>query len=282
MPRISGACSSVFCPLEDVSHIGIPDVWKVLRLSNRRVVDYFLRSVPSVFLLFFIFHSSLIGAYAQRVSATLSSTVTDQEGAVMSGVNVAVINNAQSFRRPARTSAEGTFVIPELAAGHYTTKAEDEPFTQSITFTPEVVVTPASPLNPQRANANYFIVDDVSVQVRANASAEPVLSTKNNVTLIVVKSRGVTPGAVQPELSSDHSVALWLVIIASIISLAFLLIRGLAKDLQHTILVLLRLWEKILKEKKRLKRLRRLRRGTNHRCPRTNLGLTESENSSSK
>lgn len=118
MPRISRAYSSVFCPLGDVSHIWTPDIRKVLRFSNRRVVARFLQLVLSVL-------------------------------------------------------------------------------------------------------------------------------------LVVVKSRGATPGAVQPELSSDHYVALWLVMIASMISLAFLLIRGLAKDLQDTILVLLRFWKKIRKEKKK-------------------------------
>ncbi len=163
MPRISRAYSSVFCPREDVSHIWTPDVRKVLRFSNRRVVARFLRSVHFIFLVFLIFHSSsLIGAYA-------------------------------------RSALQGA------------------------------------------TNASSFTVDNVSVHV------EP----QNNVILVVIKSRA-TPGAIQPELSSDHYVALWLVIIASIISLAFLLIRGLARDLQDTILVLLRFWEKIREEKKRL------------------------------
>src|ERR1044071_7763444 len=53
----------------------------------------------------------------------------DQEGAVVPGVNIAVISIAQGFQRSTTTSDEGIFVVPLLPPGNYTVKAEHEGFT---------------------------------------------------------------------------------------------------------------------------------------------------------
>jgi len=68
-------------------------------------------------------------AYAQGATATLSGVVTDQTGAVITGVNVAVISIAQGFQRTTTTNDEGIFVVPLLPPGNYTVKAEHEGFT---------------------------------------------------------------------------------------------------------------------------------------------------------
>jgi hypothetical protein len=65
---------------------------------------------------------------AQSPSATLIGTVTDQDDAVIPGVNIAVISIAQGFQRSAVTNGEGTFIVPLLPAGNYTVKAEREGF----------------------------------------------------------------------------------------------------------------------------------------------------------
>lgn len=70
-----------------------------------------------------------LSVYAQGATATLSGVVTDQTGAVIPGVNVAVISIAQGFQRTTTTNDEGIFVVPLLPPGNYTVKAEHDGFT---------------------------------------------------------------------------------------------------------------------------------------------------------
>lgn len=70
----------------------------------------------------------LVDARAQNATATLSGTVTDQNGALIPGVNIAVINVSQGFQRAAITNGEGSFVVPSLPPNTYTVKAEHEGF----------------------------------------------------------------------------------------------------------------------------------------------------------
>jgi hypothetical protein len=67
--------------------------------------------------------------YAQGASATLSGVVIDENGAVISGANIAVISIAQGFQRTADTNEEGSFVVSLLPPGNYTVQAEHEGFT---------------------------------------------------------------------------------------------------------------------------------------------------------
>jgi outer membrane receptor protein involved in Fe transport len=111
MPSNPDVYSCAFCPLEEVSHIGA-------------------RALRICLLLLFILHGpSVTNVSAQSATATLSGVVTDQAGAVIPGVNIAVISIAQGFQRSATTSDEGTFVVPLLPPGNYTVKAEHEGFT---------------------------------------------------------------------------------------------------------------------------------------------------------
>ncbi len=111
MPSNPDVYSCAFCPVEEVSHIGA-------------------RALRICLLLLFILHGpSVTNVSAQSATATLSGVVTDQAGAVIPGVNIAVISIAQGFQRSATTSDEGTFVVPLLPPGNYTVKAEHEGFT---------------------------------------------------------------------------------------------------------------------------------------------------------
>ena len=73
-------------------------------------------------------HSSFVIVRAQSTTATLSGTVTDQNGALISSVNIAVINEGQGFQRTTSTSDDGTFVVPLLPPSNYIVKAEREGF----------------------------------------------------------------------------------------------------------------------------------------------------------
>ena len=120
MPRLLEVYVCAFCPLTDLAHVGI-----------RAVRCFFSRLIPSAVCVLFLFtiHNSLLtSAYAQGATATLSGTVSDPAGAVIPGVQIAVISIAHGFQRTTTTSDEGVFVISFLPPGNYTVKAEHEGF----------------------------------------------------------------------------------------------------------------------------------------------------------
>src|SRR5690349_20529124 len=81
--------------------------------------------------LFLVFASAVVDvpvASDQSPTATLTGTVTDQNDAVIPGVNIAVISIAQGFQRSAVSDGDGAFVVPLLPPGNYTVKAEREGF----------------------------------------------------------------------------------------------------------------------------------------------------------
>lgn len=119
-------CPDVFCPHDGsnikkdstsftLAHLRLPD----------RVGPIFLRLFFSSILLVAFMSVAVL---AQSPSATLIGTVTDQNDAVVPGVNVEVINIANAFHRAAVTNDEGIFVVPLLPAGAYVVKAEREGF----------------------------------------------------------------------------------------------------------------------------------------------------------
>jgi hypothetical protein len=84
-----------------------------------------------LFVFLFLLLTAAITVTAQSATATLSGTVSDQNGALVSNANVAVINIAQGFQRNAVTTSDGTFVVSLLPPGAYTVKTEREGFTTS-------------------------------------------------------------------------------------------------------------------------------------------------------
>ena len=116
MPRTSGVRTTLLCP-----HV------------REFCCSLFMRarSLPYAVCLFVFLitnHSFLIDVHAQNGTATLSGTVTDQNGALIPGVNIAVINISQGFQRRTMTNADGNFVVSALSPNTYTVKAEHEGF----------------------------------------------------------------------------------------------------------------------------------------------------------
>ncbi len=94
-----------------------------LCLSTLPVRTVFFRVVPLLVLTL-----SSVVVQAQSDTATLSGIVTDERGAMVSGVNITVINIAQNFQRSTTTNDEGTFVVVSLTPGNYSVKAEHDGF----------------------------------------------------------------------------------------------------------------------------------------------------------
>jgi len=142
MPRTPEVCPPLFCPLSYFSNIAcrvlgiLPHALRHQASACGHLRSDFYRLPFAVLLLRCAFcllvitcNSSLDAALAQGTTATLSGTVTDQNGAVIPDVSIAVINIAQGFQRSTTTNGEGAFVVPLLPPGHYTVKAEHNGFT---------------------------------------------------------------------------------------------------------------------------------------------------------
>lgn len=125
MPRSPEVCSSDFCPQYDATKD------EINLATSHRPPGRFMHLMIGVvaFLLVVAFQTSLTPVYAQGGTATLSGTVTDQNDAIVPGVNVAVISIINGFQRAAVTNSEGVYVVPALPPGTYTVKAEREGFT---------------------------------------------------------------------------------------------------------------------------------------------------------
>ena len=121
MPRCPEVCRCACCPQHDTRH-------HPLRANMKAATAVFLRLFPFALCLLLVMHSSFTRIQAQSATATLSGTVLDQNGAVVPGVNIAVISIGQGFRRTTTTGDDGGFVVPLLPPGSYIVKAERDGF----------------------------------------------------------------------------------------------------------------------------------------------------------
>ena len=125
MPSSPEVCPDVFCPHDGSSikhstsiahaHLSLPD----------HVGSIFFRLLSS----FLLVALMSVTVMAQSPSATLTGTVTDQNDAVVPGVNIAIINIANAFQRSTVSDGDGSFIVPLLPVGNYVVKAEREGFT---------------------------------------------------------------------------------------------------------------------------------------------------------
>ncbi len=84
-----------------------------------------------VVFVFLLFASCLLPtAFSQSATATLSGTVEDQNGAVVPGVELTVLNVETYAKRQATTNEAGYFTVPLLPPGRYTVTARREGFTR--------------------------------------------------------------------------------------------------------------------------------------------------------
>jgi hypothetical protein len=127
MPSSPEVCPAVFCPHDGSTNKHSTSLIRArLRLPDH-ADPFFLRLLFSSFLLVALMVAS-VAVMAQSPNATLTGTVTDQNEAVVPGVNVSVINIANAFHRSTITNSDGAFTVSSLPAGDYVVKAEREGF----------------------------------------------------------------------------------------------------------------------------------------------------------
>src|ERR1051325_2687926 len=109
-----------------------------------------------------------LAVYAQSASATLSGTVEDQNGAIVPGVNVTVMNVDTSARRQVNTNESGSFTVPLLPPGRYTITARRDGF--SPVEVPNLVLN----VGDQKALQIQLKAGDVNAQVTVSSDASTV------------------------------------------------------------------------------------------------------------
>lgn len=93
-------------------------------MTRRHSFHFALRAL----LLFALCALPFAGARAQSATATLSGTVQDQNGAVIPGASVVVLNKATGLQREVTTNDDGSFTVPLLPPSTYTVTVRREGF----------------------------------------------------------------------------------------------------------------------------------------------------------
>ncbi len=140
-----------------------------------------MKSLCSVTLLFCACTAML---HAQISSATLVGTVTDPSGAAVAGAVVQAKNNATLLERSAKTDSKGEYVIPDLAAAHYTLTVTMTGFKTFLAPNVELLVA-------QRAMINASLEVGTVQQNLTVEAAAPMIDTASASVGQVVNTNAV-------------------------------------------------------------------------------------------
>src|ERR1051326_4896529 len=125
----------------------------------------------------------LLSSAAFAQTATLSGSVKDQSGAVLSGVQIRVANPATSFNRSVVTGERGDYVIPLLPVGKYDVTAELPGFKTETRQAIELQVD-------QRLTLNFEMqVGELSERLVVTEAAPLVQSETSSVGAVVENKR---------------------------------------------------------------------------------------------
>src|SRR5215475_4815230 len=129
--------------------------------------DLIAPPILAAILLFVVAGGAFI-THAQVSSAALSGTVTDQNGAVVPGATVTVLNLSNALRRQATTSDQGAITVPLLPAGTYNVKV------LSQGFSPLEIQNVILNVGDQRALQIQLKAGDVTATITVDSAAETV------------------------------------------------------------------------------------------------------------
>ena len=149
-------------------------------MENRNGAFRFIRA------LVLILATAIVPATVKAQTATVSGTVLDSSGAVVSGVNVTATNTATSIDRTTLSTDTGAYTIPDLPPSHYTFTFTKTGFKTvkfaDLTLTVDQVLT----LDCK------FEVGSVSTTVEVSASAVAPIDTETATLSNVVEHQQIT------------------------------------------------------------------------------------------
>lgn len=116
--------------------------------------------------------------YAQTATATLSGTVVDQNGAVVPGTDVTIINTGTGLQRQVTTNDEGYFTVPLLPPSTYSVRA------QHTGFSPVEIQNVVLNVGDQKALKIELKAGDVNATVQVTSEA-PLINESPAVATVV-------------------------------------------------------------------------------------------------
>ena len=102
----------------------------------------------------FILLALLAPVYGQKITGTISGTVTDPSGAVLAGATVTITNTETGLVRTAVTNGSGAYNAPDLPPGIYSVVVREASFKESITKNVELHVSSEVTVNAQLEMGN--------------------------------------------------------------------------------------------------------------------------------
>jgi hypothetical protein len=148
------------------------------------------------------------GAMAQTRSATITGSVTDPSGAIVTGADVIVTETATSVSYPSKTNGAGLYTVPYLAAGDYAvtiTKAGFEKFTvnqlhldsaQTVREDVKLTIGADTVVVEVNASALHINTEDGSLSgITPAAVIDVIPNVTNNPFQYIQLQNGVTPGS---------------------------------------------------------------------------------------
>lgn len=129
-----------------------------------------------LFLALFLFPLFGLG---QSTNATISGGVTDQSGNLITGANVAIVNDGTGAIYPARTNSSGMYLVPILPPGHYHVQVSKPGF--------KTIIKADVILNVQSAVSLNFIlpVGATSESVTVEATSSLINTTDASVSTVI-------------------------------------------------------------------------------------------------
>jgi hypothetical protein len=133
-----------------------------------------------------IFSAQLSALSQQAANATLTGTITDPHGAVVSGVSVTATQKATGVKRDTVTNDDGVYVLSNMAPGDYELRLEAKGFTTKVTKTAvSLKVGQTVTLNvPLEIGLSETIVVDLD-------SYRPVIDNSDSLIHGIIESREV-------------------------------------------------------------------------------------------
>ena len=136
------------------------------------------------------------GAFAQTVTGTISGTVTDPNGAVVAGANVALINDQTYEKRDQPTNESGRFSFASVQPGVYTLKIEHQGFetmlrTKVVLSANEALALGELPMKTGQVSETVTIQSEGQIVEKESSDLQARL-TADQISLISTKGRDIT------------------------------------------------------------------------------------------
>ena len=147
-------------------------------MFKRNPLTIAVRCLLFAALLFALVNSLVPPCSAQSSSSTLSGTVEDQNGGLVAGASVMVINTATGLQRTATTNEQGGFTIPLLPPATYKVRVERQG------FSPVEVPTVVLNVGDQKALRIQLKAGDVNATVTVQSDAETIRADGSVGTII--------------------------------------------------------------------------------------------------